>query len=137
MSELEDDYKKDLGKGSGSETGYYVEARHNGTSPMQLGEQIFDKEWRRVNFNQDIIGVPQCNRFNEHVKKHGFYSYQAAEALRWWFHAESEAGKHFAICMESRIIRVKIEHSYSIEAISAHKRIGGDDRTNCIPDWGK
>lgn len=134
--ELEDGYTRDGSSGTGTEIAYTVEARNNYIDPRQVGGQIFDNRWRRVIFHRDVIGVPQCDRHNRHTREHGMLGYQAAQALRWWVHATAEA-ERMAICLETRIIKHTIEYSYKITAVSAHEMIGGEDRSNYMPDWGK
>lgn len=133
---LEDDYKPNKGSGSGTETAYTVEARYNYPDPSMIGVQIFDNKWRTVNFDKSQIGIPQCSDYAKYTKEHGMYGYQAAQALRWWFVAAASM-IHKDICLETRIVKHVIEHSYSITAVSAHDLIGNEDRSGMIPDWGK
>ena len=63
--------------------------------------------------------------------------YAAAQALRWWLHAAAEADNMSGLCLETRIISHKISYSHKIETVGAHDHIHGDDRSNCMPDWGK
>lgn len=135
--ELEPDYRRDHGSGSGSETAYTVEARYNFPRPIQIGNQIFDNRWQRVQFQESEIGVPPCSPIYRHTREHGMLGYPAAQALRWWLHANAEASRGGGMCLETRLVSHTISHSYKIEAIEAHGHIHGEDRSNCIPDWGK
>ena len=135
--ELEEDYERNKGSGTGTETAYTVEAR-NTCKPIKVGNQIFYDKWLRVEFDKSTIGVPQCAPFQLHTKEHGLLSYQAANALRWWFHAvleqEMDAGRW---SMETRIVKHIISYSHKIEAVSCHGLVSGEDRSNIMPDWGK
>ena len=135
--ELEEGYEREKGSGSGTEIGYTVEARNNFHAPMQIGGQIFDNRWRQVKFEQSAIGVPICPRYQRHIAEHGMLGYAAAQALRWWLHANAEAGQGMALCLETRIISHKIIYTHKIETQAAHEHVHGDDRSNCMPDWGK
>jgi hypothetical protein len=80
--------------------------------------------------------VPGGPRFQQPWLSAGHcFSYQAAQALRWWFHANADAGIG-GICLRSRIVKFAIKYSIEVARQTEHCEIGGDDRTNCIPDWG-
>lgn len=134
--ELEADYKRDIGHGSGSETAYFVEARYNYSEPIKIGAQIFDNRWRRVDYQESMIGVPRCANHARHTAEHNMLGYQAAQALRWWLHANATAMIAGNLCLETRILSCKISWTYSIEVIGAHEHIHGDDRSNVMPDYG-
>lgn len=135
--ELEQDYRRERGSGNGTETAYTVEARYNYPQPTQIGGQIFDNRWREVKFQDSAIGVPRCAPFNRRTLEHGLLGYAAAQALRWWLHAAAEADNMSGLCLETRIVSHKISYSHKIETVAAHDHIHGDDRSNCMPDWGK
>lgn len=136
-SELEADYKKDRASGSWTFDGYSVEARHNYHDPMTVSGQVFDRTWRRVNFDESVIGVP-LPRFRRHaLAEHGYLGYASAQALRWWFHAAIEAEQGLGICMETRLVKHSIHTTHKITAVSAHCHIHGEDRSNTMPDWGQ
>ena len=135
--EFEDDYKRERGSGSGTETAYTVEARYNYPCPASIGGQIFDNRWREVKFQDSVVGVPRCAPYYRHTLEHGMLGYAAAQALRWWLHALAEADCLSGVCLETRIISHQIKHTHKIETIATHGHIHGDDRSNCIPDWGK
>ena len=134
--ELEQDYSKDKSSGSGTEIAYTVEARYNYHDPKQFCGQIFDKQWRQVQFKQGEFGVPSCAPFHRHTIEHGMFGYAAAQALRWWVHATAEAETSGGLCLETRVVSHKISYSHKIEAVKAHCHIHGEDRSNCIPNWG-
>ena len=133
--ELEKDYMRE--HGSGTETGYTVEARYDYQSPVQIGGQLFDNRWRQVDFEKSTIGVPTAPRHQRHIAYHGLLGYAAAQALRWWLHAHAEAEHGVAFCLETRIVSHKISYSHEIETVAAHAHIHGEDRSNCIPDYGQ
>lgn len=135
--ELEEDYTREKGSGRGAEIGYTVEARLNYHEPAKISGQIFDNRWRRVEFEKGAIGVPSCSRYQRHVAEHGMLGYAAAQALRWWLHANAEVEQSSALCLETRLISHRISYTHKIEAQAAHGHIHGGDRSNCIPDWGK
>jgi hypothetical protein len=138
MSELESEYRKNRGSGSGTDYGYVVEARNTCADPVQIGGEIFDNKWRSVNTVQvgDGVGVP-APRYNKRLAEHGLLGYAAAQAIRWWFHASAESVGFGYVCLETRIIKCKLTYSHEVEAMSAHEIIGGEERTHIRPDWGK
>lgn len=135
--ELEQDYRSERGSGNETETAYTVEARYNYANPVQIGGQIFDNRWREVKFQDAVIGVPRCATFRRHTLEHGMLGYAAAQALRWWLHAAAEADNMSGLCLETRIVSHRISYSHKIETVAAHDHIHGEDRSNCVPDWGK
>lgn len=138
--ELEEGYdKRGTSGGTSGGTCYTVEARYNSHEPKEFGGQIFDNRWRQVNFARAAIGVPAGNRALDWVAlEHGYLGYAAAQALRWWFHAHADAeGFGGGLCLETRLVKHKYSVDYKIEPTSAHEHIHGEDRSNCIPDWGE
>jgi hypothetical protein len=55
--------------------------------------------------------------------------------LRWWVHAQAEIEHEF--CIETRLVKHEIKHSYEITAVSQHALVGGDDRSSLMPDYGE
>lgn len=135
--DLENDYRRERGNGSGTEIAYMVEARINSDRPEQIGDQIFDNRWREVHFVHALNGVPRCSPYARRTIENGLLGYPAAQALRWWLHANADKDGISGICLETRIIKYEIAYSYSITAVSSHKHIHGDDRSNLFPDWGE
>ena len=85
------EYPKTRANGSGSNTGYTVEARNVSDRPQKLGDQIFDNRWRQVAFNKGEIGVPSGLRHSVHVMGSEYLlEYSSAQALRWWLHANAD-----------------------------------------------
>lgn len=126
---------------NGTSTGYSIEVRTSAKQPTQIGTMLLGHEWQRLKVDQvqPPFGVPIARPWNERIfSMLGLYDYAAAQALRWWFHASAEATPYAgAMCLESRIIAHTVKYAISEEAVSEHMQIQGDDRTNCIPDWGK
>ena len=117
---------------------YRVEARYNFDTPQIIAGQLLDNRWRLISFAEAPagLGVPR-GRSLEAAELHGTdcYGYTAAQALRWWFHAEAD--KDFnGMCLESRLVKYEIKYSTTWKPVSRHGEIGGDDRSNCMPDWG-
>lgn len=125
--------------GSGTTYGYTVEARFSYHEPAQIGGVLLDNRWREVKFTASTIGVPRGPRWNAaQFEQGGLVGYAAAQALRWWLHADAEANSvGGGVCLETRIVKHKLTYSYAVERVSDHGHIGGEDRSNCIPDWGK
>lgn len=72
-----------------------------------IGEQIFDGEWRTVQFYTSPIGVPI-----EPDSEWG-YEYVTANALRWWFLAESRAA---FVGVETRLHEYRVTKEISSES---------------------
>lgn len=121
-----EEFPKSGSSGSGTTTGYTVEARHNYHDPVTIGSQTFDLRWREVRYQRGVPGVPTRSGSPHDEGTYRTYSFPAAQALRWWLHAESEAGTGFGVCLETRLIEHKIEYKYSVTAIAAHEHAGGD-----------
>ena len=134
---LEDDYQTDGNSGSGTTTGYSVEARCSCREPKRYGDLILHDKWQTIHFPKGSPGVPPPKFQQYELERTGLHGYQAAQALRWWFHAELEQEIMGGLCIETRIIKHEIEYSYKATAISQHEVIGSEDRTNYMPDWGK
>jgi hypothetical protein len=114
--ELEPEYERKGETAEGTETGYTVEARNNYPLPETIGRLLLDNRWQRVNFPRSDTGVPQCVDYQRHVKMLGLLSLEAAQALRWWLHADARNESKY--CVETRIVRHKISYSYKIEAVA-------------------
>ncbi len=101
MSEREFPYS--AGNHHSTMTGYTVEALFDFDSPRTICGQIFDREWRQVTFAESPIGVPPTKIFTVDLRKHGLYDYEAAQALRWWFHAQANfEGNEY--CLKTRLV---------------------------------
>jgi hypothetical protein len=133
--ELEEDYNREVSSESGTQTGYSVEARYKYQTPKMFGDQIFDNRWQRVHFQESLIGVPPGARYQRKIIEQGLLGYAAAQALRWWLHASAEACDTGSFRLETRLISHKLTHSCSVVAVAVHSH--GENRSNCIPEWGK
>lgn len=132
--------KEPTSKGTSSGNGYKVEARYNCGRPQMVCGRILNKEWVTIHFQEgEAVGIPVDFGYGEHgvaMKSKGLLTYQASEALRWWFHASARV-EHNDICLETRIVKYEVKTTHSIRAISSHKNIGEEDsRTGVMPDWG-
>jgi hypothetical protein len=133
----EDSFPEKRGNGSGTAISYSVQARLAYFEPRMVCGQMLDTRWTTVNFEMGRVGVP-ADKF-ESLPGHntavanGLVSYQAAQALRWWFLANAD--KEFSCgCIETRLIKHTVRYEYSITADSAHDYIGeGESRTNIMP----
>lgn len=119
---------------NGHDYGYTIQARHNAHGIFTCGGQQFDNRWAEVNFKPvpEGYGVPGY-RERSMTGAVGLYSYEAAQALRWWLHAEAANGRKSDIyalfaggCLETRIVKHKMIYSYTVEAVSHHEHVGGD-----------
>lgn len=99
--------------GSGQSPAYSVEARTSDGRPTTVNGQQFYGEWRTVRFEKFPIGVPVG--VGQEASRHGLVSWASAQALRWWFHAESPV----ATCLQTRIVKHLINHSYTEELVGA------------------
>ncbi len=124
--------------GSGNEEAWSIEARWMYSEPKAFGGQIFDQRWKRVHFDRvnPPVGVPSGHPSVLNVRDTcDLYGYQAAQALRWWFHANAAAA-WMDTCLETRLVKHKLKYEFSSEAVSAHATVGGDDRSGMMPDYG-
>lgn len=132
-----DTWPKKGSSGNGTDHAYTVEARLAYPEPRSVVGQILDTRWRQVAFVESTVGVPARPRY----APWGAFlsdklSYQAAQALRWWFLANAEQ-EFSCLCIETRLVEHEIKYSYSSTAIKAGALIGGEDRSNIMFDWGK
>lgn len=131
MSE-EEKYPSFGGRGSGTTTAYSVEARYNNPHPREAAGRLFDNRWQMLHFDKSPIGVPATTWRHPFVHEIGLLSYQAAQALRWWFLAQLETSVAGCLCFETRIVEHKVEYSYATEAIAHHDLTGGEDNDRII-----
>ncbi len=98
--------------GSGSLTGYSVQARFNSYRAEPVGEQIFDNRWQTVQFDRSGFGVPSSRFAAGVLAELNLMSYEQAEAMRWWFLASIEATRvGGCLCFETRLVEHKVEYS--------------------------
>ncbi len=129
------------GSGSCAGDGWTVEVCVDEfAKPISLSDQSSDfmvtHQWQTLPFRQSPIGVPTRAEYQAYLGYTGYLSYPAAQALRWWFHAEV-AKSSLALGLRSRLVKHKIEVQHKVTAVSIHCEIGGDDRSSMMPDWGQ
>lgn len=133
---IESEFPKKGTSGSGTDTGYTVEARYTGSQgSVVIDGVIYTAKWTRLHPKESPIGVPPHHRYSAWLRQCGLMSYPAAQAIRWWFHAIADVDFK-NLCLETRIIKHKVEYSFSEEAVSEHCIVGGEDRSGYFPDWG-
>ena len=97
---------------SGTEVGYYVEARTAGAfphaEPLQLGTTFLCTDWRRVYWPESLVGV-RNNLYSPLARDNGMLSYETAQALI----AGSAAARRHSL-VDYRLRRVKMEYSWTI-----------------------
>lgn len=123
----EGEFPKKGSSGGGKTPCYSVEARIPSGQPEQVGETIYHAEWRGVLFDKSVVGVPS-NLHCRAAEDLGLLSYEAANALRWWFHA---AAKSYVI--QTRIVKHVIEHNYQETIVSAFGIVGDEEN----PSFGE
>ena len=126
--ELEKDYDRNKASRHGTEIGYIVEAMYDFYAPVQIGGQIFDKNWRQVKFTriETGVGVPIYPKHSIYLESHGLLGYSAAESLRWWLLAITEGEHGTTICLNTRIVSCKINYSQNVEAKEVVGLMSGD-----------
>lgn len=130
-----DEFPSKGSSGSGTEIAYSVQARLAYHQPRQVCGHLLDLRWTTLYFEKSPIGVPV--RAGSMARGHcGLLSYQAAQALRWWFLAQAEL-EFSCLCLETRLVEHRVEYSYSATAARAGAIIGGDDRSNIMFGWGE
>jgi hypothetical protein len=90
--------------------GYSVEARYNYPEPKECCGKIFDNRWAEIPIVESKVGVPEP-RQDVGLMATRLYTYAQAQALRWWF--VSIASLDGGFCWETRLVKHKIEYSYS------------------------
>lgn len=131
-----DNFPQKGSSGSGDDILYSVQARLAYHDARLICGHLLDLRWKTLYFEKSPIGVPAARPFRFGAMATGLLSYQAAQALRWWFLAEAETN-FSCLCVETRLVEHRVSYSYSSEAIRAVAPIGSDDRSNTMPDWGK
>ncbi len=127
-----DEFPKKGTSASGTDTAYTVEARMAYHRPEIVAGHNLDLRWSRVSFEASRVGVPNRPSMFP-LERLGLLSYQAAQALRWWFVAEA-AKDHKHLCVETRLVEHEVKYSYSETAERACAQVGGeDDRSHMHP----
>jgi hypothetical protein len=132
-----DVFPKKGSAGSGTDTAYSVEARLAFHQPRAVCGHLLDLRWTTLQFERGgPVGVPQHRPFDFAKSSSGLLSYQAAQALRWWFLANAEQ-EFSCLCVETRIVEHKITYSFSTEAVRIGAETSGKDRSNIMFGWGE
>lgn len=99
------------------EKGYTVEARCTSREPRMVGRMLLGQTWQEVVFERSAIGVP-CAHSHSALMFCSVMSWPAAQALRWWFHAEAAGvGIMSDLGVETRIIEHAIKLDYECRAV--------------------
>jgi len=93
---------------NGTNIGYMVEARAKNI-PVKFQGTLLDKEWRQVSFVSAPpgFGVPARYGMDHANAMFGLYSYEAAQALRWWALANDILARYQ---IETRLMRYRAEY---------------------------
>lgn len=125
--------KKSYGGGSGSLIGYTVEIRTTASQPeIHANGTVIDREWRRVpyrltkcdredhsHFQSGRIGdIPVWN-YNHELDNLSLMNFEAAYAIA----TQTLAQQWNGVCLECRIVGVKVEYSFHAEAESVSNTI--------------
>lgn len=103
---------------SGTDFGYQVQARYNFHTPKQFGDIVLDQRWRTLYFQKSPIGVPVAGELQWYLRPCQCMSFQAAQALRWWFVADAEASDLLgSMCLETRLLKVRVKYSTESEIL--------------------
>ena len=94
----------------GAEHAYFVEARR--TEPSEINGQRLTTQWKRLVFLDHPLNVPAWPRYKL-AGFIGYYSYEAAQALRYWFLADAD---DFG-CTKTRLVKVTIEYTHTVTEI--------------------
>lgn len=89
--------------------GFAVEARtiDPKLKPIRIGDQVFDHEWRTVEYAQSPVGVPD-GLYDPIARQYGYRSFASAMALGYWLLSAAEYG------LEFRLVQAKIETATTI-----------------------
>ena len=106
---------------------------------MEMCGQLFDNRWQIVQFNKSPLGVPVADPYMAPIlEERGLFGYAAAQALRWWFHANAVASRIGGdLCLETKLVKHTVATAFECSAVSEHEFIGGEDGSNRTPDCGK
>jgi hypothetical protein len=136
---------EDLGRGSyatGTTRCYQVQAKASKgcTKEANLGNGrmaiITDSEWTTLYFSDahpGCPGVPKSNGVVDEYADHGYLSYPAAQAMRWWWIANCGLLTFF----DTRLVEFEFRHAWTATPVAAHCLLVSEKRENILPDWGK
>ena len=120
----------EYGNGSGENVLYAIEARASYPEPVACNGMILTKEWRRVPVRivsagclVDVSGaemaatphVPSDRWETPHARLAGLIDRPQAKLLAQRF--QMQADGRVALCVETRLVAVKLKYSYSTEEL--------------------
>ena len=116
---------------------YTVEARSM-NQPMQCNGVLLGHEWHRMHFREAPLnlGVPRGSRYEIGLLDElDMLDYQAAQALRWWLHAQAYAEPIGAspYALETRLVEHEVKYSFQVKALAAHEVVSPADRSSFKP----
>lgn len=115
---LECDYNLVKSQGSLTSTGYTVEARFFMRDAEMIRQQLYDGQWRKVEFDLSANSIPMSPVHHHELLEHGLLSYSAAQALRWWFHAIAEIEcVGGAPGLQTRLVQHRLTLEHDVTAI--------------------
>lgn len=115
---LECDYNLVKSQGSLTSTGYTVEARFFMRDAEMIRQQLYDGQWRKVEFNLSANSIPMSPVHHRELLEHGLFSYAAAQSLRWWFHAQAEIEcVGGAPGLQTRLVQHRLTLEHDVTAI--------------------
>ena len=88
---------------------YHVEVRTSFDQPQEIAGMLLGQNWAPLSISQYPSGLGVPNVTIDSAGKHGYFTYEAAQALRWWFHAEAR----YSFCLQSRLVAFDWEESWS------------------------
>lgn len=99
------------------EKGYTVEARCILKEPRSVGRMVLGQAWTEVQFERAPIGVPAAHPYSP-LPLMNVLSWPAAQALRWWFHADAASTGHMGdLGIETRLVEHTIKLDYECRAV--------------------
>lgn len=112
---------------SGTNFAFTVQARYAYPDPKIICGMVLDANWRTLSFEKSPIGVPAQARYCPWGGSFPhLMTYEAAQALRWWFLANAaHSFDHW--CIETRLVKHEVTYQASEKAIAAASEIDGGD----------
>ena len=116
MSVENNEFPRKSQNSSGTTHGYRVEGRSVVKPIVVPTGQIFDGEWREVNFPESDKGISYP--IDPSLYKSGLNTFNASQALRWWLLAEIEHTR-VGIHLETRLVEYEVRYEQVITAVGA------------------
>jgi hypothetical protein len=112
---------------SGTVFGYQVQARSTYSEPQLANGVLLDQRWKTISFSSapEGFGVPRGDAWDWQLQATYCYSYAAAQALRYWWLASARLNPGGGYCIETRLVKFKID--YSIKATAASIMVPAPD----------